>query len=57
MERREGWVDESPAERRVHEFAATAFVGRLGLSITYGARVMDSTPPAMKTSPSPTAIA
>ncbi len=28
-----------------------------GLSITYGARLIDSTPPAMKTSPSPTAIA
>src|SRR5690606_3953109 len=28
-----------------------------GLSITYGARLMDSTPPAMKTSPSPARIA
>ena len=31
--------------------------GPSALSITYGARVMDSTPPAMNTSPSPAAIA
>ena len=31
--------------------------GPSGFSITYGARVIDSTPPATNTSPSPTAIA
>ena len=50
-------VDEPPAERRVGHRAVAAVVRRLGLERTYGARVIDSTPPPMNTSPSPTAIA
>ena len=51
-------VDEAPAEGRVDQLARRR--GRRpppALSRTYGARVIDSTPPPMNTSPSPTAIA
>ena len=34
-----------------------ALIPALGLEHTYGARVIDSTPPAMNTSPSPAQIA
>ena len=51
-------VDEPPAERRVlRARAGRGPTAPSGLAITYGARVIDSTPPPMKTSPSPTAIA
>ena len=51
-------VDEAPAERRVGQLARRRGPRRAsGLSWTYGARVIDSTPPPMNTSPSPTAIA
>ena len=54
----EARVGEPPAERRVGHLARAAVVGAdSALSWTYGARVIDSTPPAMNTSPSPTAIA
>ena len=50
-------VREPPAERRVLELAAPRSHAASALPRTYGARVIDSTPPATNTSPSSTAIA
>ena len=50
-------VDESPAERRLVELPRPRSHAAFGLGHDYGARVIDSTPPPMNTSPSPTAIA
>ena len=55
---RELRVDEAPAERRVvRARAGRGPTAASALAMTYGARVIDSTPPPMNTSPSPTAIA
>ena len=50
-------IDETPAEQESTSGWSPRANGLSGFSMMYGERVMLSTPPAMKTSPSPAAIA
>jgi hypothetical protein len=53
VRRRQCRVDEAPAQRRVDQIVGATLVRGLGLEHHVRARLIDSTPPAMKTSPSP----